>query len=66
MRSIYHSMNGEELGRESACTYHHLFKHEDSMKFFIDYTYTNVPVKGYILQEWEPEISDHHAQIIIV
>lgn len=65
-RSVYHSMNGELLGKETACTYHHLFKPDDSMKFFIDYTYTNMPVKGFCINEWEPKISDHHAQTIII
>lgn len=66
MRSIYHNMNGEQLGKETACTYHHLFKSEDYMKFFIDYTFANIPVKGYYIKDWEPKISDHHAQVIII
>lgn len=65
-RSLYHSMNGEQLGKENACTYHHLFKPDDSMRFFLDYTYTNIPVKGYCINDWEPKISDHHAQTIII
>lgn len=64
--SLYHHINNEKLGEEKACTYHHLFKSDDHMKFFLDYTYTNIPVKEFIINEWEPEISDHHAQIIIL
>lgn len=59
-------MNDEQLGKETACTYHHLFKRDDYMRFFLDYTYTNIPVKGYYINDWEVEVSDHHAQTIII
>ncbi len=61
-RSLYHDVAGEKLGNESACTYHHLF--HESAKLFIDYTYSNMPIKKYQIGEWEPSISDHHPQII--
>lgn len=66
LRSLYHSINKEKLGEEKACTYHHLFKSDANMGFFIDYTYTNIPVQDFIIKEWEPKISDHQSQIIIL
>lgn len=66
LRSLYHSINHEKLGKEKVCTYHHLFKGDANMRFFIDYTYTNIPVKNFMIKEWEPEISDHQAQIIFL
>ncbi len=58
--SAYHHSTGETLGHESAATYHHQFK--ESMPFFIDYTFVNVPVKNFALCPWDRSISDHVGQ----
>lgn len=62
--SLYHSRTDETFGKESRCTYHHLFK-EDS-RFFLDYTFTNIPVFAYELAEKWDELSDHHPQMIVI
>lgn len=61
-KSAYHQKTGEPLGKESMATYHHQFK-EDS-KFFLDYAFTNVPIKNFQLFEWNKGISDHAGQMI--
>jgi hypothetical protein len=61
-KSAYHQKTGELLGKESMATYHHQFKEES--KFFLDYAFTNVPIKDYRLFEWNKEISDHVGQLI--
>lgn len=66
LHSLYHWLNKEEIGKESLCTYHHMNKPDDNMRFFIDYTYTNIQVKGFRINDWEPEISDHLSQTIII
>lgn len=60
--SAYHSKTGETLGKESTATYYHLFK--ESSPFFIDYTFSNIEIKGYRLLDWDKELSDHVAQEI--
>lgn len=62
MTSIYHFKTGEGMGNESRATYYHRFQREDP--FFLDYTFTNMPVKEYWLFGWEPQLSDHVAQLI--
>ena len=61
-KSAYHQKTGELLGKESRATYHHLFKEES--KFFLDYAFSNVPIKDFRLFEWNKEISDHVGQLI--
>lgn len=60
--SAYHDQTGEELGKESTATYYHLFK--ENLPFFIDYTFSNLPLKLYKLGEWNKSISDHVPQFI--
>ncbi len=60
--SAYHQKSGETLGDESAATYYHLFK--ENSPFFIDYAFTNIPIKEYRLLPWDREISDHVGQMI--
>lgn len=60
--SLYHKQNNEDFGKESRTTYHWQFKEEQ--KFFLDYTFTNIEDVKYLLEEWNDEFSDHHAQII--
>lgn len=57
-----HHKTGEALGKESMTTYHHLFKEES--RFFLDYAFTNNPIKDFQLFEWDREISDHVGQLI--
>ena len=59
--SAYHDMTGEELGKETAATYYHQFK--ENKRFFIDYTFSNVPIKSYSLGVWDRNLSDHVPQI---
>lgn len=66
LHSLYHRMSGESIGEESICTYHHLFKKEKNMEFFIDYTYTNMKVADFRIEPWDPNISDHCAQTIVI
>ena len=60
--SAYHDQTGEELGKENSATYYHQFK--ENLPFFIDYTFSNLPLKSYKLGEWNKSISDHVSQFI--
>ena len=60
--SVYHHQTGEAVGEESTATYYHQFK--ESLPFFLDYTFANIPVKEYRLLEWDAEVSDHVAQYL--
>ena len=60
--SVYHEMTGETLGNESCATYFHQFK--ETQPFFIDYTFSSIPLKSYQLGEWDKELSDHVPQFI--
>lgn len=64
LRSEYHERTHEEFGKESSCTYHHQFK--EDMPFFLDYTFTNIPLFAYMIGGWERKVSDHNAQIIVI
>lgn len=66
LRSLYHTMRGVSIGEESICTYHHLFKREKNMEFFLDYTYTNMKVADFEIESWDPSFSDHCAQTIVI
>lgn len=61
-KSVYHSIKKEDFGKETAATYYHQFKAEQP--FFLDYTYSNFPVKNYELLPWNKNMSDHVGQII--
>ena len=61
LKSAYHEMTGESIGSETKGTYHHWFR--ENMTFFLDYTFTNIPLKSYSLMEWDREISDHVGQV---
>jgi len=60
--SAYHDMTGETLGNERCATYYHQFK--ETQPFFIDYTFSSIPLKSYHLGEWDKDLSDHVPQII--
>jgi len=62
--SAYHQNTGEKLGKENSATYYHRFN--ENSPFFLDYTFSNMPIKSYSLFEWNKEMSDHVAQIIEV
>ena len=62
LTSAYHQQKGEALGKESVPTYYHLFK--ESQQFFIDYTFSCIPLKSYRLGEWDRNLSDHIPQFI--
>ena len=60
--SVYHEMTGETLGNESCATYYHQFK--KNQPFFIDYTFSRIPIKSFKIGEWDSDISDHVPQFI--
>ena len=60
--SAYHEKTGELLGEETIHTYYHQFK--ESKPFFIDYTFSNIPLKSYKIDEWDSQLSDHVPQMI--
>lgn len=60
--SVYHDMTGEALGNESCATYCHQFK--KNQPFFIDYTFSRIPIKSFKIGEWDSAISDHVPQFI--
>lgn len=60
--SAYHQKTGDALGQESVPTYYHLFK--ENAPFFIDYAFTDIPIKEYCLLPWDRELSDHVGQMI--
>ena len=62
--SAYHQKTGELLDRESRATYYHRFS--ENSPFFLDYTFSNMVIKSYVLCEWDKDISDHAAQMIEV
>ncbi|MCR5188402.1 MAG: hypothetical protein K6C97_05655 [Treponema sp.] len=61
-KSIYHKLRGEAFGSETEKTYFHQFKEENA--FFLDYTYSNFPIKKYELLPWDNDFSDHRGQVI--
>lgn len=60
--SAYHQQTGEVLGKETTATYFHRF--DEKSPFFLDYTFSNIPIKSYTLCNWEKEMSDHVAQVV--
>ena len=64
LHSEYHERAQEAFGKESSYTYHHQFK--DDMPFFIDFTFTNIPLFAYMIGSWERNMSDHSPQIIVI
>lgn len=61
---LYHQRTGEAFGKESGATYYHQFK--ETMPFFIDFAFTNIPVFAYELGNWDKELSDHCPQMIVL
>lgn len=61
---LYHQRTGEAFGKESRATYYHQFK--ETMPFFIDFAFTNIPVFAYELGNWDKELSDHCPQMIVL
>lgn len=62
LTSVYHKDKRIEIGQETDATYYHQFKKE--RPFFLDYTYSNIPVKDYKLLNWDKAMSDHVGQMI--
>lgn len=62
--SAYHLQTGEAFGKESIPTYYHMYK--ENWPFFLDYTYTNMDINSFRLLTWEPKMSDHVGQEIIL
>lgn len=57
LRSLYHEQTGEAFGKESTPTYYHNFN--ANLPFFLDYAYTDIPVKSFRLFPWDKDMSDH-------
>ena len=57
LRSLYHELTGEAFGKESTPTYYHNFNAK--LSFFLDYAYTDIPVKSFRLFPWDRDMSDH-------
>ena len=64
LHSEYHQRTHEAFGKELICTYHHRFK--DDWTFFIDYTFTNIPLFAFMVGDWDKDMSDHSPQIIVI
>ena len=60
--SAYHDRTGEALGCETRATYYHQFK--ENLPFFLDYSFSNIPIISYELGEWDRMLSDHVPQFI--
>ena len=54
LHSEYHERTQEEFGKERCFTYHHQFK--EDMPFFLDYTFTNIPLFAYMIGGWERKV----------
>lgn len=61
LTSVYHNDKKIEVGQETEATYYHQFKKEQP--FFLDYAYSNIPVKDYKLLNWDKDMSDHVGQV---
>ena len=57
LHSVYHEQTGEAFGKETTPTYYHRFNAD--LPFFLDYAYTNIPVKSFRLFPWDKDMSDH-------
>ena len=64
LHSEYHKRTQEEFGKESCSTFHQYF--DENRPYFIDYTFTNIPLFAYMLGGWDRNISDHNPQIIVI
>lgn len=62
LSSVYHTITAQAMGAESQFTYYHQ-RHSDN-PFFLDYTYSKLPVKKYSLEPWDSKMSDHVCQVI--
>lgn len=60
--SAYHDRTGEALGSETKATYYHQFK--ENLPFFLDYTFSSIPIISYELGKWDRMLSDHVPQFI--
>ena len=61
--SVYHECANEKLGYESRNTFYMHFKHDNP--FFLDYTYSKLPVKNYyFIENPKEKFSDHIGQVI--
>ena len=62
-KSIYHELRGEAFGYETKKTFYMQFKEDNP--FFLDYTYSNLPVKDYdFIKSPIEKFSDHIGQVI--
>ena len=61
-KSLYHKTKNESLGHEFRATYYHQYK--EDQPFFLDYAYSNFPVKGYDLFDLGRDMSDHVGQVV--
>ena len=57
LRSVYHEQTREAFGKETTPTYYHNFNAD--LPFFLDYAYTDIPVKSFGLFPWDKDMSNH-------
>ena len=63
LTSAYHQQTGQLLGKETTTpTFYWRFNERHS--YFIDYTFSNIPLKSYSLGKWDRSLSDHVPQFI--
>lgn len=62
LTSAYHQQTGQPLGKETTPTFYWRFNERHS--YFIDYTFSNIPLKSYSLGKWDHSLSDHVPQFI--
>ena len=62
LRSMYHELTGESFGKESTATFYWHFNQEKPL--FLDYAFSSLKPKTFVIGEWEREISDHRPLII--
>lgn len=60
--SLYHELTGEAFGKESTDTFYLRFN--PAHPFFLDYAFSSVKPIGFMIGEWEKEISDHRPLLI--
>lgn len=61
--SVYHERANEKPGYETRNTFYMHFKHDNP--FFLDYTYSKLPVKNYyFIENPKEKFSDHIGQVI--
>lgn len=62
MKSAYHEQSGDEFGKESEATF--FWRYNENSPYFLDYTFSNIAIRSYVLGQWDKKISDHRSQVV--